>query len=176
MFVSSTAVVLAEICKLVASLVFILMETRSEFLSHMYRYVLTQPYDNMKICVPALVYVAQNNLIYVAVSNLDASTFQVSNQLKILTTALFSVALLRKRLSVAQWLGLLILFAGVSIVQLQPPNEAALSKVKTSQRPLLGALAVVTAAVMSGFAGVYFEKMLKNTEQSVWVRNLQLSK
>lgn len=38
-------------------------------------------------------------------------------QLKILTTALFSVLMLRKSLSRVQWISLLLLFAGVAIVQ-----------------------------------------------------------
>jgi UDP-sugar transporter A1/2/3 len=34
--------------------------------------------------------------------------------------------------------------------------------------------AVLVACFSSGFAGVYFEKILKETKQSVWVRNIQL--
>lgn len=35
-------------------------------------------------------------------------------------------------------------------------------------------VAVLMACLSSGFAGVYFEKILKETKQSVWVRNIQL--
>lgn len=42
---------------------------------------------------------------------------QVTYQLKILTTALFSVLMLRKSLSKVQWVSLLLLFGGVAIVQ-----------------------------------------------------------
>ncbi|MEQ2176822.1 hypothetical protein GOODEAATRI_032159 [Goodea atripinnis] len=44
---------------------------------------------------------------------------QVTYQLKILTTALFSVLMLRKSLSRVQWISLLLLFAGVAIVQVR---------------------------------------------------------
>lgn len=32
----------------------------------------------------------------------------------------------------------------------------------------------MAAAVLSGFAGVYFEKILKNSRASVWMRNIQM--
>lgn len=46
-----------------------------------------------------------------------ARLHQVTYQLKILTTALFSVSMLGRRLGVYQWLSLLILMAGVALVQ-----------------------------------------------------------
>lgn len=49
-------------------------------------------------------------------------SFQVTYQLKILTTALFSVLMLRKSLSRVQWVSLLLLFAGVAIVQVSRPS------------------------------------------------------
>jgi len=39
--------------------------------------ILQQPVDFMKISVPAIIYMVQNNLLYVALSNLDAAFFQV---------------------------------------------------------------------------------------------------
>lgn len=44
-----------------------------------------------------------------------------------------------------------------------------------SSNALLGVSASLAAATTSGFAGVYFEKVLKGSELSVWVRNIHLA-
>ena len=75
--------------------------------------------DCWKLSIPALLYVIQNSLQFVAISNLPVATFQVTYQMKILTTAAFSVALLRKKLSSSKWISLFFLAIGVGIVQLQ---------------------------------------------------------
>lgn len=55
-----------------------------------------KPIDMLKMAVPACLYVLQNNLNYLAISNLDGPTYQLLYQLKILTTALFSVLMLKR--------------------------------------------------------------------------------
>ncbi|KAG8688282.1 hypothetical protein FRC09_012987, partial [Ceratobasidium sp. 395] len=137
---------------------------------------------------------------FVAASNLDVATFQVTYQMKILTTAAFSVMLLRKRLSKAKWAALFFLAVGVGIVQIQstaPPKEVAaahvdpvveaaaetvaarahevVNQVKHVMNPLKGFAAVSAACVTSGLAGVYFEMVLKGSQADLWVRNVQLS-
>jgi UDP-sugar transporter A1/2/3 len=139
--------------------------------------------DCWKLSIPAILYVIQNNLQFVAASNLDAATFQVSYQMKILTTAAFSVLLLRKKLSPSQWLALLFLAIGVGIVQIQTKDSssvkttaAAISSLDVhSMNALKGFLAVVAACFTSGLAGVYFEMVLKNSQTDLWIRNVQLS-
>jgi UDP-galactose transporter len=39
---------------------------------------------------------------------------------------------------------------------------------------VLGLIAVIISCLSSGFAGVYFEMMLKGSSASVWLRNVQL--
>lgn len=94
----------------------------------------------------------------------------MSYQLKILTTALFSVALLNKLLSGLQWLSLILLMIGVAVVQLQPTQATP----ATEQSLLIGLSSIGAASMMSGFAGVYFEKLLKHTSPSIFLRNVQL--
>lgn len=73
----------------------------------------------MKVAVPAIVYYIQNNLIYFGATHLDAATAQVTYQIKILTTAVFSVLMLNRKLGTFQWVALVVLFLGVVLVQLQ---------------------------------------------------------
>ncbi|KAG8804527.1 hypothetical protein FRC17_005950 [Serendipita sp. 399] len=154
--------------------------------------------DSWKLSIPALLYVLQNNLQYVAVTNLDVPTFQVTNQMKILTTAACSVVLLRKRLTGWKWASLALLTAGVAIVQIQasmtanekvsqaielPPDDLSggssdiLDPIPGPHalHPLTGFLAVISSCFTSGLAGVYFEMVLKGSKADLWVRNVQLS-
>uniref|UniRef100_A0A4W5MLW8 Solute carrier family 35 member A3a n=1 Tax=Hucho hucho TaxID=62062 RepID=A0A4W5MLW8_9TELE len=134
-----------------------------------------KPIETLKLAIPSGIYTLQNNLLYVALSNLDAATYQVTYQLKILTTALFSVSMLGRRLGVYQWLSLLILMAGVALVQWPSESLRAPQKEQLSEgSQFMGVVLVLVACCSSGFAGVYFEKILKETKQNVWVRNIQL--
>lgn len=45
----------------------------------------------------------------------------------------------------------------------------------SDQNRLIGMLAALSACVLSGFAGIYFEKILKGSSISIWMRNVQLS-
>ncbi|CAL1704601.1 unnamed protein product [Somion occarium] len=131
--------------------------------------------DCWKLSIPAILYVIQNNLQFVAVSNLEAATFQVSYQMKILTTAVFSVFLLRKKLSPTKWLALFFLAIGVGIVQIQTGGTKPPSPSEHEMNAFKGFMAVVAACFTSGLAGVYFEMVLKNSPADLWVRNVQLS-
>ncbi|CCM02077.1 uncharacterized protein FIBRA_04154 [Fibroporia radiculosa] len=130
--------------------------------------------DCWKLSIPAILYVIQNNLQFVAVSNLEAATFQVSYQMKILTTAAFSVVLLRRKLNPTKWLALFFLAIGVGIVQIQSGSSSP-AREAHEMNAFKGFMAVVAACFTSGLAGVYFEMVLKNSPADLWVRNVQLS-
>jgi UDP-sugar transporter A1/2/3 len=94
--------------------------------------------------------------------------------MKILTTAFFSVLLLRKRLSATKWFALFLLAVGVAMVQI-PSGSAKALHADNNMQPLKGFVAVAAACFTSGLAGVYFEMVLKNSPGDLWVRNVQLS-
>lgn len=47
-----------------------------------------KPVEIVKVAVPSVIYIFQNNLLYFALSNLDSTVFQVVYQIKIITTGL----------------------------------------------------------------------------------------
>ena len=59
--------------------------------------IVDKPLETAKLLLPSVLYVAQNNLLFIAVSNLDPGTYQVLSQLKTLVTALFAILILRVR-------------------------------------------------------------------------------
>ncbi|CAM1323041.1 SLC35A2 (predicted) [Pycnogonum litorale] len=178
MFLASTAVIVTEIIKLICcTIVIFLNEERSlsKAFSVVRQHTVGNCMDTLKVAVPSMIYYIQNNLLYVGVSHLDAATFQVTYQLKILTTAILSVIMLKKKLFSHQWISLVFLFGGVSLVQLLQINSGKMDNTATKQQPIIGLSAVIVACCLSGFAGVYFEKILKGSSVSVWIRNVQLS-
>ncbi|KAI8058911.1 nucleotide-sugar transporter [Gilbertella persicaria] len=177
MYIASTAVFLAEVLKIVACLAVMRYQQGTwDRFSHMVkRDILGKPAEALKMLIPSGLYALQNNLLYVALSNLEAASFQVTYQMKIMSTAVFSVVLLGKSLSRDKWLALLLLMIGVTLVQSQSMSNTKTDDIILApQNPLIGFLAVITSCVSSGFAGCYFEKILKTSETSMWVRNIQL--
>jgi drug/metabolite transporter (DMT)-like permease len=116
--------------------------------------------ESWKLAIPAVLYTIQNTLQYVAVSNLDAATFQVTYQLKILTTAIFSVVMLGRSLSPRKWISLLLLIVGVSIIQVPQQEAAPVAATETKIWPRaleeihsLGRLAVHKLARSASYEG-----------------------
>ena len=80
MFMTSTTVLLAEVFKTITCLLIIFVQQGGArgCMAHLYEVLVCRPWDLAKVCVPSLLFVLQNNLVFVAISNLDAATFQVS--------------------------------------------------------------------------------------------------
>ncbi|MFH4973465.1 hypothetical protein AB6A40_000174 [Gnathostoma spinigerum] len=177
-YLSSTAIVVSEIVKFFTCVFVIFAQKNwdiSDAYSDIHTHFVVNRHDTLKVGVPALLYVIQNNLLFLALSKLDAATYQVTYQMKIITTAFFSVTLLGRKLNMVKWIALFMLTGGVALVQLPTGDTKSGDASFPHSDQVIGLVAVISACFSSGFAGVYFEKILKGTPVSLWMRNLQLA-
>ncbi|KAF2853126.1 hypothetical protein T440DRAFT_444900 [Plenodomus tracheiphilus IPT5] len=166
---ASTSVFLNEVIKLGISLSMALYDMSKTLpptttIPTLFRTLTTAIFTNesWKLAIPAVLYTIQNNLQYVAVSNLDAATFQVTYQLKILTTAIFSVLMLGRVLSPRKWLSLVLLIVGVSIIQV-PQATAQVKDKAWAARTLekvhdLGSKAVAHVIRSGSYEGIHEDR------------------
>jgi len=178
-YLNTTAVFFSELLKLICSFFFLSHEKESvgKAFNLAREYLTRSPSEALKITVPSLLYTVQNNLLFVSLSNLSGAVYQVTYQLKILTTAVLSVIILGKALGPTKWCSLFLLTGGVSLIQF-PRGEGA--ETSHSAQPengstTVGLTAVLSACITSGLAGVYLEKILKQSDASIWLRNIQLA-
>lgn len=182
LYVSSTAVATMELMKFIICLGVVGTQAGSmdELVKQLRQHILHSPGELLKLSVPSFLYMIQNNLLYLALSNLDAATYQVCYQLKILTTAVFSALMLKRKFSRTKWTAIVILTIGVAIVQSSGSGDDGSGggggddDEASSQQRLVGLIAVLCAACTSGFSGVYFERILKGSSTTLWIRNIQM--
>eukprot|EP00581_Thalassiosira_minuscula_P012980 CAMPEP_0183722696 /NCGR_PEP_ID=MMETSP0737-20130205/14573_1 /TAXON_ID=385413 /ORGANISM="Thalassiosira miniscula, Strain CCMP1093" /LENGTH=346 /DNA_ID=CAMNT_0025952907 /DNA_START=228 /DNA_END=1268 /DNA_ORIENTATION=+ len=129
-----------------------------------------------KMGVLALIYGAMNILSFVSLRNISAGMFTIFAQLKILTTATCSSVMLRRSYSMTKWRALIGLFMGVLLFSEPIWNRDDLSN-PAGGNVALGTAAVLIEVTLSGFASIYFEKVIKTDPEQlgIWERNYQLA-
>ena len=127
-----------------------------------------------KMFVLAAIYGAMNILSYISLRNIGAGVFTIFAQCKILTTAVFSSIILRYKYSWAQWRAMLSLMLGVILFTSPVWNDA---HVEAGGNAFIGTAAVLIEVTLSGFASIYFEKVIKTDPEKIgiWERNFQLA-
>lgn len=108
-------------------------------------------------------------------------------QLKILTTAAFSVLILKGSFSSTKWRALFLLVLGCVLVAsptFNTSNRPVLEKGNNSGtddesisifEAALGVGSILVMVTISGYSAIYFESMLKKRTTSVWEYNFQLA-
>ena len=80
-YLPTTAVVLTELLKLTVCVVMVFYNAQwnlSKGSSVLYTEIIQKKTETLKVSVPSVLYTVQNNLLYLALTYLDAATFQVS--------------------------------------------------------------------------------------------------
>lgn len=179
-FLTTSSVVTTEVMKLAMSFWLLQMleaggTCRNAFIMFVEQ-TRDHPADTFKIIVPAVCYVASNNLVLISGDYLEAPILVLFGGLRIIAVGFYSVTLLRRELGTRRWIALVALTGSIVCVQMDEhrtgPNH---SGDEGSKNLFLGLAFAASACAISGFAGVYFELVLKNSPISVWVRNLHLA-
>ena len=183
LYLGSVAVFMAEAIKLPVCTGLIVRDAGGirPAMKQIYQQVFVKWGDTLRMGVPAACYCVQNLLFFVALSRLSATSYQLWSQSKTLFTALFFVVYLGRVLRKQQWIALVLLSMGVGLVQFYEAGgaaaaaAAAASSTAASSTLAIGVAAVLASSLLSGFANVYFEKVVKTRPAvSIWMRNVQL--
>nr|POE52505.1 cmp-sialic acid transporter 2 [Quercus suber] len=105
--------------------------------------------------IPALLYLVKNMLQDYILEHVDAPGYQILKNLNIISTGVLYRIILKKKLSNIQWAAFILLCVGCSTTQLKTNSDDVL------QTPVEGWLMAIVMALLSSFAGVYTEAIMK---------------
>ena len=162
--ISGTEVLTAEVIKLLLALLLCwIFDTKgnfTEFLKLLNESMLEDSSDFVKLSVPAILYIIQNNLQYIIETRI---VFLVLYQFKIITTAFFFSNMLPRRIYFREWCAIVALALGVCVVEACQPDVDGHYHASYP----FGIVSVLIAILTSGFAGVYYEKIMKSSKWSM---------
>ena len=108
--------------------------------------------------VNALLYIGTNILSYIILESVDAGMYMILLQHKVLLVVALSSVAFQRSYTWTQWLGCLMLMAGIALVLLKPDGSRTV-------RPRVLVL-VLVQGLCSSFSGVWMEKMMKRSEDA----------
>lgn len=183
----SVVVVCVEMIKCTISLIMMFRDS-SSFSTFRFR-VITMVQTSSLLFVPAFIYYIQKCLSFEALQRIEPQLYSVLVQLKLLTTALFSVVMLRKSYSFRKWRALVLLLLSLVLMKYAKTSDCAVVDATNTTtlshdeqdvfgantNQYIGTCFAIAVAFSSGFSGVYFERILKGSARvSIWERNFQL--
>ncbi|KAL7207117.1 hypothetical protein ACSBR2_019748 [Camellia fascicularis] len=119
--------------------------------------------------IPAALYLIKNLLQYYIFAYVDAPGYQILKNLNIISTGVLYRIILKRKLSEIQWAAFILLCAGCTTAQLNPSSDRVL------QTPFEGWVMAIVMALLSGFAGVYTEAIIKKRpSRNINVQNFWL--
>ena len=118
--------------------------------------------------IPSIIYVMHNNVQFYTMAYVDAATYQILGNLKIVTTGILFRFALGRMMTRTQWIALLLLTVGATVSQISGCGDETLSA------PVVGYMLGILSACLSATAGVYTEFLLKKNNDNLYWQNVQL--
>ncbi|GAB4822763.1 hypothetical protein N2152v2_009809 [Parachlorella kessleri] len=123
--------------------------------------------------VPSLIYGIHNNVQFHFLKYVDPATYQILGNLKIVSTGVLLRLCLQRRLSLLQWMALVLLMVGATTSQINTDCSGGAEKSFLSA-PLQGYLFGLLSALLSAVAAVYTEWVMKSNNDSLYWQNCLL--
>jgi len=126
--------------------------------------------EALQFAIPAFIYFVNNNLVFLILQHVNATTFQLLSQLKTAFTGILFSVCLGRRLSTIQWLAIWQLTCGTATSHI--PTHSAEGPQSSS---MVGLSLSVISCLLSACGGIYSEKLLKDkASESIHWQNVQL--
>lgn len=125
--------------------------------------------------VPAFLYCLYNNLTFVNLSHFDPTTYYLLMQFRVVITGILFQVIFKKRLSLVQWVSLILLTCGCILKQIEFDWTFSLD-VDVAKFLNVHIVFVLLQTFCSCFAGVYNEYLLKkeNCTADIYVQNIYM--
>ena len=162
---SAVVPLLSELVKLILS---ILLLRRARERDPAGTIMTTDVKSIMLFPIPSIIYVMHNNVQFYTMAYVDAATYQILGNLKIVTTGILFRFALGRLMTRTQWIALLLLTVGATVSQISG------CKGETLSAPMAGYALGVLSACLSATAGVYTEFLLKKNNDNLYWQNVQL--
>ncbi|TDH67308.1 uncharacterized protein CCR75_003389 [Bremia lactucae] len=164
----SLLVIACEVCKLLLSLLSL------RFTGTLRKVVKTWSLHDsiMASGFPACTYAVQNVLIQTAYQHLPSFVFNLINQTKLISTALFLYILVGTRFSMQQFFAMLLLLSAavlLSIAKDGGANDASAIPIK------LGLVPVLLASMLSGLGSALIQRSMQQTKRNSALVTMELS-
>lgn len=133
--------------------------------------------------LPGVAYQVLNNLNFVTLRYVDAPTFQILGNTKIVATGIAGVLLLNRHMSRGKWLALILLTLGAATTQLPSattatcgsgPAQAQPSADQSLEGRAMGYISALVCVFLSATMGVFTELYMKGNRASIHFQNMQL--
>ena len=126
-------------------------------------------YSNfVMFAIPAFCYFVSNNCMFYIIRELGPTTYQITNNLKVFSTALLMRVFLARKLSWDKWKALVLLVVGSVVAELNGDDGGQM------HGSALGYFFVLLSCFASSTGGVLTEKLLKGESDSIHRQNIQL--
>jgi solute carrier family 35 (UDP-sugar transporter), member A1/2/3 len=161
-----------ECAKFVISLVFYGWQSREWNFRSLLKDV--NPRRNVLFAIPALLYMAMNGMVFLILKYVSPPDFQIMTTMKVFTTAILFVIIMRRPMNRLKWISLILLTIGVMMSQVKSTMDVSSLYIGDIGQFSLGIGLIIIHAWLSGLASVYTEYLMKSGCESIYIQNAQL--